>query len=70
MNLRHSPLAKSPPKMAHIAGVTKGTSAQNGQKANLTKKGNADYQYTLAQFWLTLFTDTQGEDDAQFDMDF
>ncbi|XP_017475769.1 PREDICTED: eukaryotic translation initiation factor 4E-binding protein 1-like [Rhagoletis zephyria] len=37
MNLRNSPLAKSPPKMAYIAGVTN-ISAENGQ-ANLTKKG-------------------------------
>lgn len=40
LNLRHSPLTKSPPKMAYIAGVTKtNASAENGQKANLTKKG-------------------------------
>ena len=40
MNLRNSPLAKSPPKMAYIAGVTN-ISAENGQ-ANLTKKGKGN----------------------------
>lgn len=72
MNLRNSPLAKSPPKMTYIPGVTNITS-ENGQ-ANLTKKGKGNIWKTKPmvkhQFdWLSI-AESQGEDDAQFDMDF
>ena len=38
MNLRNSPLAKSPPKMAYIPGVTN-IAAENGVKLSPVKNG-------------------------------